>query len=114
MPIFQPVPRELVEELGDEWLNAAGDFGLGWQTPENLVTSGPFVVESATITSQSLTLHRNPLWPLTPPGNVDTINVVFLEEEQDAFEMWQERGLDIAPLPTAEREALVALSLIHI
>ena len=108
MPIFQPVPRELVEELGDEWLNAAGDFGLGWQTPENLVTSGPFVVESSTITSQSLTLHRNPLWPLTPPGNVDTINVVFLEEEQDAFEMWQERGLDIAPLPTAEREALVA------
>ena len=56
----------------------------------------------------SLVLHRNPLWPLEPPGNVDAINVVFLEEEQDAYEMWQDRGLDIAPLPTAERDALAA------
>ncbi len=108
MPIFQPVPRELVEELGDEWRNVAGDFGLGWQTPENIVTSGPFVVAPATITSQNMDLHRNPLWPLTSPGNVDTIHISFLEEEQDAYEMWQDRGLDIAPLPTAEREALVA------
>ena len=129
MPLFQPVPRELVDEMGNEWRNAIGDFGGGWQTPENLVTSGPFLVAPLTTTSQLLVLHRNPLWPLEPPGNVDAINVVFLEEEQDAYEMWQDRGLDIAPLPTAERDALAArtpekmrvipdevlfLSLIHI
>ncbi len=108
MPLFQAVPRELVDEMGNEWRNAIGDFGGGWQTPENLVTSGPFLVAPLTTTSQLLVLHRNPLWPLEPPGNVDAINVVFLEEEQDAYEMWQDRGLDIAPLPTAERDALAA------
>ena len=110
MPLFQPVPRELVDELGNEWRNAVGDFGAGWQTPENLVTSGPYLVAPLTTTSQSMRLHRNPLWPLTPPGNVDVINVSFLEEEQDAYEMWQDRGLDIAPLPTAERDALAERS----
>ena len=108
LPFFQPVPRELVTELGDEWRNAAGDFSTGWQTPENLVTSGPFLAAPLATTSQSMALHRNPLWPLDTPGNVDTINVVFLEEEQDAYEMWQDRGLDIAPLPAAELEALAA------
>jgi len=107
-PLLQPVPRDLVDELGFEWRNAVGDFSTGWQTPENLVTSGPYLVAPLTTTSQSMVLHRNPLWPLEPPGNVDVINAVFLEEEQDAYEMWQDRGLDIAPLPTAERDALAA------
>lgn len=109
MSLFQPVPRELVTELGDEWLNSAGNLSTGWQTPENIVTSGPFVASPA-MTSESMALYRNPLWPLTPAGNVDGISVVFLEEEQDAFEMWQDRGLDIAPLPAAEREALLERS----
>ena len=60
MPLFQPVPRELVDEMGNEWRNAIGDFGGGWQTPENLVTSGPFLVAPLTTTSQLLVLHRNP------------------------------------------------------
>ena len=106
LSLFQPVPRDQVTELGDEWRNAAGDLSTGWQTPGNLVTSGPFVASPA-VTSESMALYRNPLWPLTPAGNVDAINVVFLDEEQDAFEMWQDRGLDIAPLPAAERETLL-------
>jgi oligopeptide transport system substrate-binding protein len=108
MPLFQPVPRELVDELGNEWRNAIGDFSTGWQTPENLVTSGPYLVAPLTITSQSMKLHRNPLWPLESPGNVDSISVSFLEDEQDGYEMWQDRFLDIAPLPAAERDALAA------
>ncbi len=107
MSLFQPVPRDIVAELGDEWRNAAGDLSTGWQTPGNLVTSGPFVAAS-TMTSESMKLYRNPLWPLTPPGNSDLVNIVFFEDEQDAYEMWADRLLDIAPLPSAEREALLA------
>ncbi len=107
MSLFQPVPRDSVDELGDEWLNAAGDLSTGWQTPGNLITSGPFVAAS-TMTSESMKLYRNPLWPLTPPGNSDVVSIVFFEDEQDAYEMWADRLLDIAPLPSAEREALLA------
>lgn len=107
MSLFQPVPRDIVDELGDEWHNAAGDLSTGWQTPGNLVTSGPFVA-APTMTSESMNLSRNPLWPLTPPGNSDLVNIAFFEDEQDAYEMWADRLLDIAPLPSAEREALLA------
>jgi oligopeptide transport system substrate-binding protein len=110
MPFFQPVPSDLVEELGNEWLDAIGEFSTGWQTPDNLVTSGPFLPVSSQFTSQYVVLHRNPLWPIEQPGNVDVITITFLEDEIDAFEMWQERLLDIAPLPSAEREAFMQRS----
>lgn len=109
MPFFQPVPKDLVEEMGNEWLDPAGEFSTGWQTPKNLVTSGPFLPVSTQITPKFVVLHRNPSWPagLDKPGNVDVININFLDEDADAFKMWQDRLLDIAPLPSAEREAFL-------
>lgn len=104
LPFFQPVPRDLVTEMGDEWENAIGEFGSGWQTPGNLVTSGPFFPVPSGITSQTLTLHKNPLWPVDRAGNVDVINVIFVEDDTVAFNMWNERDMDIAPLPSEERE----------
>jgi oligopeptide transport system substrate-binding protein len=107
MPLFQPVPRELVSELGSEWQTSAGREGAGWQVLENLVTSGPYFPVPLDSTSQSLVLHRNPLWPVTKSGNADVINIYFMEDEADAFGLWQERTLDIAPLPANEREAFL-------
>lgn len=109
MPFFQPVPKDLVEEMGNEWLNPAGEFSIGWQTPRNLITSGPFLPVSTQLTFQTATLHRNPLWPkdLDKPGNIEVINISFLDEDTEAFAMWQDRLLDIAPLPTAERESFL-------
>lgn len=104
MPLFQPVPRELVAELGNEWQTSAGRVGSGWQTPDNLVTSGPYLPAITSATSQSLTLHRNPLWPVAKSGNVDIINIFFLEDDVDAFELWQDRTLDIATLPSGEQD----------
>jgi oligopeptide transport system substrate-binding protein len=57
-----------------------------------------------------MVLHRNPLWPIEKPGNVDVVNIFFLEDEMDAFELWRDRGLDIAPLPADEREAFIQRS----
>lgn len=112
MPFFQPVPNDLVEEMGNEWLDAIGEYSTGWQTPDNLVTSGPYLPLTSRLTSQSLVLNRNPLWPadLDRQGNVDVINVNFLDDDQDAFEMWQDRLLDIAPLPSTEREVFMQRS----
>lgn len=113
MPFFQPVPADLVAENGNEWLDAIGEYSTGWQTPDNLVTSGPYLPVSNQFTSQYVVLHRNPLWPLERPGNVDVVNITFLDE-QDAFEMWQERLLDIAPLPPDESEAFKQRSAIKV
>jgi oligopeptide transport system substrate-binding protein len=110
MPFFQPVPRELVTEMGDEWLDAAGEYSTGWQTPDNLVTSGPYLPTPNEFTSQRVVLHRNSLWPDDLRGNVDIINITFFDDEMDAYAMWQERGLDIAPLPATEREAFMQRS----
>lgn len=88
MWLFYPVPREVIVEHGDDWT-----------TPENLLTSGPFFPAAP-----SQTLHRNPLWPLPRRGNVDAVNIFYLEDEMDALQMWQAKGLDLVPLPAAERE----------
>ena len=110
MPFFQPVPAEVVEELGNEWLNAIGEFSSGWQTPSNLMTSGPFLPASTGLTSQFVVLHRNPLWPIERTGNVDVVNITFFDDDLDAFELWQERNLDFSPLPTSERESFILRS----
>jgi len=110
MPLFQAAPRDMVTERGDEWLDAVGEFSTGWQTPDNLITSGPFFPSPSEFTSQRLVLHRNPEWPIKQTGNVDVINITFFDDEMDAFALWSERDLDIAPLPTSEREQFLERS----
>ena len=110
MPFFQPVPRDLVTEMGDEWLDAVGEFSTGWQTPDNLVTSGPFFPIPPEVTSQRVALHRNPAGPGARTGTADAINITFFDDEMDAFALWSERDLDIAPLPISEREQFLERS----
>jgi ABC-type oligopeptide transport system substrate-binding subunit len=47
---------------------------------------------------------------LDQTGNVDIINITYLDDEMDTFELWQDRTLDIAPLPITEREAFMERS----
>lgn len=110
MPFFQPVPADLVDEMGDEWLNAIGEFGSGWQTPENLVTSGPFMPGDTGLTTQYAVLHRNPEWPMERTGNADIIKITFFNDDLDAFDLWQQRNLDISPLPPTQRESFMLRS----
>lgn len=105
--LFQPLPRDLVTELGDEWVTQAGEMGSGWQTPPNLVTSGPFFLVPDQTLSQLVVLQRNPLWPIDRGGNVELVNLYYVEDEDSAYELWQDRTLDIAPLPSAELGGLM-------
>jgi ABC-type oligopeptide transport system substrate-binding subunit len=104
LPQFRPVPRELVEELGDEWRDTVGDISNGWQTPTNIVVNGPFVPSVEPFTDDELVLIRNAIWPLPPRGNIDSINIQLQLDEMEMFNLWQERGLDVSLLPAEQRE----------
>ena len=104
LPQFRPVPRELVEEHKDEWLDAAGELSNGWQTPENIMVSGPFVPSTSPFSEEEMILIRNRDWPIMAAGNADKINITFEMDEMDMFAAWQARGLDTSQLPTAERD----------
>jgi oligopeptide transport system substrate-binding protein len=107
MWLFSPVPRDLATELGAEWLTDAGLPSNGWQTPDNLLTSGPFMPVSMEPNAERIVLHRNPLWPISRNGNADMVNLLFVEDELESFALWQERNLDVARLPASEREAFL-------
>jgi oligopeptide transport system substrate-binding protein len=98
MPFFHPIMPELLEEVEERW-----------QMADNVVTSGPFMPVLTSWGGRRVTLQRNPLWPITRPGgNVDIINVNFLEDEENAFRLWQAKRLDVIPLPAAERANMLS------
>lgn len=103
-PLFHALPQEFVEEFGTEWTGPAGTPGTGWQTLDNLVSSGPFFIAPPDTSSQRAVLYRNSAWPIDRVGNVDVVNVYFVDESIDAYELWLERTLDVSPLPASERE----------
>ena len=102
MPVFKPVPVELVEEFGsDPGVNGQDPT---WYTVEETMYSGPFVPVLAKSSSDRIVLHRNHKWPLPRRGNVDVINIFFLDDEMDIYQSWADNDLDVSPLPASERE----------
>lgn len=64
LPEFRPVPRESVSVAPE------GD----WAQPDTLLTNGPYLLSARTPTS--ISLIRNPFWPLERGGNIDQIDVI--------------------------------------
>jgi ABC-type oligopeptide transport system substrate-binding subunit len=108
MPQMRPVPGELIEDHGSSWRTKAGELADGWQTPENIVTNGPFIPSAAVFSDESFALHKNPLWPLNRPGNIDVVNIAYEQNEDDIFKAWGEKTIDLSPLPVDERESFLA------
>ncbi len=88
MPLFHPVPTELIEESGDTWQEAA-----------SLITSGPFFLVPGSIQAKKPELQRNPLWPISRRGNVDIVRIGMYSEGLYAYQLWQAKELDISPMP---------------
>ncbi len=105
LPQIHPVPEELVTEFGDRWRDQTGDLANGWQTPDNIVTSGPYIPSANVFSDDGLLLRHNPLWPLERQGNVDKVNITFQIDENEMYAAWKEKNLDISTLPTEERES---------
>ncbi len=105
MSALAPVPRDLVNEHGDD----VGDEGrfTTWNSVEEAVYSGAFVIAPAS-TEERTILHRNPEWKLPPRnGNVDVVNVWHLDNEDVAYQQWQNKQLDLSPLPALQRETML-------
>ncbi|MEJ2746824.1 MAG: ABC transporter substrate-binding protein [Anaerolineae bacterium] len=98
---FHPVPQELVEEYGDQWLAP---------TDAALLTSGPFMPVSELKSGVQTVLHKNSTWPLIRPGNVDVVNITYFDESMPAYQLWQARSLDISPMPAEERQTIMEQS----
>lgn len=88
---MRPLPKEIIETFGDNWQT---DNDFDEDVP--FMTSGPFFPHN----TQLKTLQSNPLWPLSreDDANVDIVNVLYLDNPDDAFEIWQDRQLDIIDL----------------
>jgi len=105
MTALAPVPRDLVDEYGDD----AGDLGRisTWNSVEEAVYSGSFVIAPASSEERTV-LHRNPEWKLPPRnGNVDIVNLWHLDNEDVAYQQWQNKQLDLSPLPALQRETML-------
>jgi ABC-type oligopeptide transport system substrate-binding subunit len=90
MPLMRPVPPELIDELGNDWLTA-----------EEFMTSGPYLPLDSSLQS----LHANSLWPFPHPegGNVDVVNIRYLDEAEDALTLWEARSLDLIDATDLDR-----------
>lgn len=91
---MKPVPTEQLLAHNERWLES-----------DNLYVSGPFIPTLNTWQQGRLVLHPNPLWPLERRGNVSIVNIIFSDNQTNAFKLWQARSLDVSPIPAAERRA---------
>lgn len=89
LPLLTPVPGDLIEEHEEKWLD-----------PENLYTSGPFLLASGPLSDTRTVLQKNPGWPLPKGGNADLVNIYYFDDGTSIEELWQSKNLDIGPLPT--------------
>jgi oligopeptide transport system substrate-binding protein len=93
---LRPIPPEILAGQDDRW-----------PAPENILTSGPFVISPQSLEGARTTLERNPFWPLPFQGNVDVVNILYVRNEDESFRLWESRTLDLAPLPDSERNRIL-------
>ncbi len=110
--ILRAVPKEIVSKLGDRWTD-----------PGNLVTNGPFVLDTRTPNTQSIFL-RNPLYPKGVNdeygGNIERViirTVRALEAAQDLYlknqiDLIEMRGL-FSPGPNAQIMTFLYLRTVY-
>ena len=97
MTMTLPVPRHLVEKVGEAWTQ-----------PGTLVGSGPFLLADWQ-PGQSMTLVSNPRYHGIRQGNVDAVKLTFGTTAANALAQYEADGLDVMPLadlPTQERNLI--------
>jgi ABC-type transport system substrate-binding protein len=79
---FRPVPRHVVEAHGPDWAD-----------PDNIVTSGPFRLESWQ-PGEGLVLERNPEYHGRRSGNVERVELCFVGGWSRVVELYQSDQID--------------------
>ncbi len=96
MWMYRPVPREIIEEHGDDWTEL-----------ENIVTNGAYVLDEWVRGVRRVYL-QNPLMPadLRGPGNIERVVVTIVEDTGTRFALYQDNQIDSGPVPPAELQAI--------
>lgn len=96
MWVLRAVPQEVIDEFG-------GGFNTEWTEPGNIVTNGPFVLDTWERGVQRILL-RNTLLPedLQGPGNVERVIDTVVEDGGTLYALYQDNQLDRAGVPSAE------------
>lgn len=112
LPIFRPIPADLVADEDDDWL----DLDL-------FRSSGPFLYSPLSdfeADVPELVLQRNPHWPtdLTPPipetsadvtlQHAQRVNLYRYPSRTAAYEVYNDDKLDLMPLPAELEEEAVS------
>jgi oligopeptide transport system substrate-binding protein len=89
-PPFLPVPRHVVEKLGEEWTQV-----------DSIVTNGPFVLQSWE-PGKPLVLIRNPKYYGEYQGNVEKVEIIFREAQPDLspVKLYENDEIDILAYST--------------
>jgi ABC-type oligopeptide transport system substrate-binding subunit/class 3 adenylate cyclase len=82
----QPVPRHAVEALGEAWAE-----------PANLVTNGPFRLQTW-VDGESMVMVRHPQYHGVSTGNVERVELRLLSDWSGSQATYDGDGLDILPL----------------
>jgi oligopeptide transport system substrate-binding protein len=91
MPVMRPVPADQVEALGP-----------AWTLPENLWTSGAWVIQPGVSASEGYPLIKNTAWFLPQTGNVDVVQVGFDGLSGRGFAAWRAGRLVLSAIPPEE------------
>ncbi len=84
-PEFRPLPREIIT-----------DQGSNWTTRDTFMTNGPFALQAWS--DAGMTIVRNPFWPDSTEGNVQQVEVVFLDAPADGISLFAEERVDLIRL----------------
>jgi ABC-type oligopeptide transport system substrate-binding subunit len=87
-----PVPQHVVEAHGEAWTEV-----------DHIVTNGPFRLQ-AWQRGHSIVLVRNPQYHGVFKGNVERVELSFVEDRTTVLEMYEADALDIAAPPLADME----------
>lgn len=82
-PTLFPVPVDLIEKVGDEWIK-----------PKNIITNGPFVLEDWRINDR-IRLRKNPHYWKKDQVALETIDVFPIAKANVAFNFYASGGADL-------------------
>lgn len=91
------VPRETIEEYGDDWTE------LG-----TIVTNGPFVLDDYVQGVRHVYL-RNPHFPadMLGPGNIERVVTTVVEDQGTRYALYLDRQIDSTGIPRAELQSVL-------
>src|SRR5258708_23155841 len=97
--VLRPVPKATIEQFGEDWI-----------LPGNIVTDGPFMLESWD-KNVSRSFIKNPYYPKnianTYGGNLEGLSVIVVKDANTIYSLYQNNQVDASGLPRGEQDKVL-------